>query len=194
MIIHTLKVGQINTNCYLIEDEASKECLVVDPGGDAEKIIRAIENHHLKPTAIVVTHGHYDHVGANLILKGTYHLPIMMDPADLFGLRLTDSPAPDKTLKEDDEIRVGSLSFRVIACPGHTPGGISLYSQEEKTIFTGDTLFNGTYGRIDLPGSSPEAMVFSLKKLLALPPETKVYPGHGRPTTIGDEQDLLLEI
>lgn len=194
MIIHTLRVGPIATNCYLIEDEASQECLVVDPGDEAAAIIKLIEANHLKPTALVITHGHWDHVGANKQLKEKYNLPIMMNRADLFGIKMTDSPPPDKDLIEDDEIKVGGLGFKVIQNPGHTPGGISLYSKEEKVIFTGDTLFNGTYGRVDLPGSSPEAMVFSLKKLLALPPETKVYPGHGRPTTIGGEKNLLLEI
>jgi hydroxyacylglutathione hydrolase len=194
MLIHTLRVGPIATNCYLVEDGTSKECLVIDPGGDADAIIQLLEARHLKPAAIVITHGHYDHVGANLILKERYGLPVLMSRADLFGLKPTDSPAPDRDLAEGDEIKVGSINFKVIRNPGHSPGGVSLYSQAEKVIFTGDTLFNGTYGRVDLPGSSPAEMVFSLKKLLALPPETKVYPGHGRPTTIGDEQDLLLGI
>jgi hydroxyacylglutathione hydrolase len=194
MLIHTLKVGPIGTNCYLAEDEASKACLIVDPGDEAEAIIELIGKNKLKPAAIVITHGHWDHVGANQELKATYHLPIMMNQADLFGLKITDSPTPDKNLKENDEVKAGGLIFKVMQTPGHSPGGISLYSKEEKVIFTGDTLFKETYGRVDLPGSSPEAMVFSLKKLLALPPETKVYPGHGRPTTIGDEQNLLLGI
>ena len=192
MIIHTLKVGPISTNCYLIEDENSKACLIVDPGDEAEAIIKLIEKHQLKPTAIVITHGHWDHVGANLTLKERYHLSIMMNRADLAGIKMTDSPAPDQDLIEGDKIKVGGISFQVLQTPGHSPGGIALYSKEEKVIFTGDTLFKETYGRVDLPGSSPEAMVFSLKKLLALPHETKVYPGHGRPTTIGAEQNLLL--
>ena len=118
----------------------------------------------------------------------------MMNEDDLFGLKITDSPAPDQSLKENDEVKAGGLTFKVLQTPGHSPGGISLYSKEEQVIFTGDTLFKETYGRVDLPGSSPEAMVFSLKKLLALPHATKVYPGHGRPTTIGGEQNLLLGI
>jgi hydroxyacylglutathione hydrolase len=194
MLIHTLRVGPIGTNCYLVVDEATQACLIVDPGDEAAKIVKLIEAEHLKPTAIVITHGHWDHVGANKILKEKYQLPIMMNRADLFGIAITDSPAPDRDLKEGEIINVGRLGFQVLANPGHSPGGVSLYSAAEKTIFTGDTLFKETYGRVDLPGSSPEAMVFSLKKLLALPPETKVYPGHGRPTTIGNEQNLLMEI
>ena len=193
MKIHCLKVGPIGTNCYLVEDEATKECLVIDPGDDAGAISRLIEKKHLKPAAIVITHGHWDHVGANKLLKEKYNLPIMMNEEDVFGLKMTDSPAPDKNLKEDDEIKAGGLVFKVMQTPGHSPGGISLYSKEEKVVFTGDTLFYGTFGRVDLPGSFPEAMVFSLKKLLALPRETKVYPGHGKPTTIGAEQNLLME-
>ena len=191
MLIHTLRVGPLATNCYLVEDEAGQECLVIDPGGEAAAIIKLIAERQLKPTAIVITHGHWDHVGANLELKERFGLPILMNRADLFGLKLTDSPAPDQDLVEGGEIKVGGLCFKVLQNPGHSPGGISLYSAEEKVIFTGDTLFYGTYGRVDLPGSSPEAMALSLQKLLALPPETKVYPGHGRPTTIGDEQNLL---
>jgi len=194
MLIHTLRVGPINTNCYLVEDEPGKECLVIDPGDDAAEIVKLIEERHLKPAAIVITHGHFDHVGANRELKEKYGLPILMNRADLFGIKQTDSPAPDQDLVEGEAIRVGGLSFKVLQNPGHSPGGISLYSAQEKVIFTGDTLFYGTYGRVDLPGSSPAAMALSLKKLLALPPETNVYPGHGRPTTIGDEQNLLLEI
>lgn len=192
MLIHNLRVGPIGTNCYLVEDEASKECLIIDPGDYPGVILKTIEEKKLKPAAIVITHGHWDHVGANKKLKEKYHLPIMMNEADLFGLKITDSPAPDRGLNENDEIKVGGLTFKVLQTPGHSPGGISLYLEKEKVIFTGDTLFKETYGRVDLPGSSPEAMVFSLKKLLALPHETKVYPGHGRPTTIGAEQNLLI--
>ncbi|MBN3032847.1 MAG: MBL fold metallo-hydrolase [Candidatus Saganbacteria bacterium] len=190
MKIHNLKVGPIDTNCYLVEDETTKECLIIDPGDDAGAISQLIEKKQLKPAAIVITHGHWDHVGANKILKEKYNLPIMMSEEDVFGLKMTDSPAPDQNLKEDDEIKAGGLVFKVLQTPGHSPGGISLYSKEEKVVFTGDTLFKGAYGRVDLPGSSPESMVFSLKKLLALPRETKVYPGHGQTTTIGAEQDL----
>ncbi len=193
MLIHNLRVGPLGTNCYLIEDEASKESLIIDPGDYPEIIIKAIEENKLKPAAIVITHGHWDHVGANQKLKETYRVPIMMNQADLFGLKITDSPAPDQDLKENDEIKIGSLSFKVLQTPGHSPGGISLYSAKEKVIFTGDTLFKETFGRVDLPGSSPEAIVLSLQKLLALPHETVVYPGHGRPTTIGAEQNLLME-
>jgi len=193
MIIHTLRVGPIRTNCYLVEDEKSKECLIIDPGDNAKEIIGAIEKDRLQPTVIVITHGHWDHVGANKKLKAKYGLPIMMNEADLFGLKITDSPAPDHSLKENDAVKAGGLIFKVLQSPGHSPGGIALYSKEEKVVFTGDTLFKETYGRVDLPGSSPEAMVISLRKLLALPHETKVYPGHGKPTTIGNEQNLLLE-
>jgi len=193
MKLHNLRVGPLGTNCYLVEDESTKDCLIIDPGDYPEIIIKTIEEKQLKPTAIVVTHGHWDHVGANKKLKEKYNLPIMMNEADLFGLKITDSPPPDKSLKENDEIKAGGLTFKILQTPGHSPGGISLYSATEKVVFTGDTLFKGTFGRVDLPGSSPEAMVFSLQKLLALPHDTKVYPGHGRPTTIGEEQNLLLE-
>ena len=193
MKLHNLRVGPLGTNCYLVEDESTKDCLIIDPGDSTEIIIKNLEDKGLQPVAIVITHGHWDHVGANKKLKEKYNIPIMMNEADLFGLKITDSPPPDKSLKENDEIKAGGLTFKILQTPGHSPGGISLYSATEKVVFTGDTLFKGTFGRVDLPGSSPEAMVFSLQKLLALPHDTKVYPGHGRPTTIGEEQNLLLE-
>ncbi len=191
MRIHTLIVGPIETNCYIVEDEGSKEAMIIDPGGEAEKIIKHLKNLQLRIRAIVITHGHFDHIGANRKLKEKLNVPILMHENDVFGLVTGDSPPPDSFLKEKDHFDVGDLKFEVIHTPGHTPGGISLYCEKEKVVFTGDTLFAGTWGRTDLPYSSEEEMAKSLKKLLKLPPETKVYPGHGRPTTIGEEQGLL---
>lgn len=187
MKIHVLVVGPIETNCYIVEDEAGREAVIIDPGGEAEKIIGFLEKHPLKIRAIVITHGHFDHIGANQELKNKLKIPILMHESDLFGLAMGDSPPPDRFLKDKDGFEVGGLKFEVIHNPGHTPGGISLYCKKEKVLFSGDTLFAGDYGRTDLPYSSEEDMAVSLKKLLKLPPDTKVYPGHGRPTTIGAE-------
>jgi glyoxylase-like metal-dependent hydrolase (beta-lactamase superfamily II) len=194
MKIHNLRVGPIDTNCYIVEDESSKKALIIDPGEEAEKILSFINKLQLIPLYIVITHGHFDHIGANKKLKETLKIPILMHAGDLFGLSMSDSPPPDRLINDKNHFEVGSLKFEVVHCPGHTPGGISLYCEKDKTIFTGDTLFSGTWGRTDLPHSSEKDMAASLKKLLALPPETKVYPGHGRPTTIGNEQGLLSEI
>lgn len=191
MKIHTVVVGPIDTNCYIVEDEASREAIVIDPGGEAGKITGFLEKHPLRIKAIVITHGHFDHIGANRELKEKTRAPILMHESDVFGLSAGGSPPADRFLKDKDNFEVGGLKFEVIHTPGHTPGGISLYCEKEKVIFSGDTLFAGDYGRTDLPYSSGEDMAGSLKKLLRLPPETKVYPGHGRPTTIGNEQELL---
>ena len=194
MKIHTLVVGPIETNCYIVEDEGSREAIIIDPGEEADNILDHLKNLQLKIKAIIITHGHFDHIGANRKLKEKLHVPILMHERDVFGLVTGNSPPPDSFLKDKDNFEVGGLRFEVIHNPGHTPGGISLYCEKEKVLFSGDTLFAGTWGRTDLPFSSEEDMAISLKKLLKLPPETKVYPGHGRPTTIGAEQALLQEI
>ncbi|MDD5593701.1 MAG: MBL fold metallo-hydrolase [Candidatus Margulisbacteria bacterium] len=194
MIIHTIKVGAMATNCYLVEDEATKKALVIDPGDDADKILKAISENKLIADQILITHGHYDHVEAVIPLKAALRAAVMISQSDLFGGKGADIVQPDIFIKENDRVKVGDLVLTVIECPGHTPGGVSLYSKEEKVIFTGDTLFARTWGRTDLPYSSEEAMKTSLKKLLSLPPDTRVYPGHGRSTTIGEEQGLLAEI
>jgi hydroxyacylglutathione hydrolase len=191
MKIHTLVVGPIQTNCYIVEDGSSHEAAVIDPGGEAKKIIGFIREHELKVTAIIITHGHFDHVGANQKLKDETGAPILVHPADDFFLPLSDSPLADRHLQDGDSIAAGSIPFRVIHTPGHTPGGICLYSEKEKILFSGDTLFGGTYGRTDLPYSSQENMLRSLERLYSLPPETAVYPGHGRPTTIKVEKELF---
>jgi len=194
MKIHTLKVGVIRTNCYIVEDEKTKSAIVIDPGDDADEIYKTIQENKLQIKYIVITHGHFDHITGNLELKKLLNVPILAHKADLFAYSLTDSPLPDRYLEDGDAVAFGDLSFNVIHNPGHSPGGISLYCEKEKVIFTGDTLFLDTYGRVDLPHSSPKEMETSLKKLLSLPPETKGYPGHGDPTTIGDEIRLLEEI
>jgi len=191
MKIHVLVVGPIQTNCYIIEDEASREAIVIDPGGEARKISDYIKEHKLKVEHIVITHGHFDHVGANQKLKDETGADILINQADDFFLSLSDSPKADRFLKEGDLIKVGEIIFKIIQTPGHTPGGICLYNEGQKVLFSGDTLFNGTYGRTDLPHSSQENMLRSLEKLYALPPETIVYPGHGQPTSIKIEKEMF---
>lgn len=191
MIIIPLVVGVIETNCYIVADEKSKEAMIIDPGDNAPLILKALKQADLKPNAIVITHGHFDHMGGNKVLKEKLGTPILMHENDKFGLTTTDSPPPDRWLQDGEILTIGELAFKVIHNPGHSPGSLSLYCEGEKTLFSGDTLFFGTYGRVDLPLSSEEAMHLSLQKLLKLPGDTKVYPGHGRSTTIQAEQDLL---
>ena len=188
MIVHAVRVGPIGTNCYLVEDETTKETLIVDPGDEAEKILDVIKKNGLKPRYIVNTHGHFDHVTGNLKLKEKTGAPVLSHELDAFLIALTLPLPPDNFLKDGDRLKVGRLTFTVIHTPGHTPGGICLYCEKEKTLFSGDTLFYGTTGRTDLPYASEKDMGISFKKLLTLPDETKVYPGHGQPTTIGQEK------
>lgn len=163
MKIHTVKVGELKTNCYIVEDEASKTAFIVDPGGEADKILTVLRENKLSVKGIVITHDHFDHVGALAEIE-----------------KATGAKAATAV-----------PGFEVLCTPGHTKDGLCLYSKKEKVLFSGDTLFFGTWGRTDLPGSSAEEMKASLKRLLALPPKTKVYPGHGKPTTIGAEANLL---
>ncbi len=192
MLIHTLPVGELETNCYLVEDEKSREVLIIDPGDEAPKILKVLRERKLKPLYIINTHGHPDHASGNLELKEKIQIPILIHEFDASMLSFIGSPKADRFLKDGDQINLGGLTFKVLHTPGHTPGSISLYSEVEKVLFSGDTLFAGGIGRIDLPYSSPKDMAPSLKKLLSLPPETKVYPGHGGTTTIGEERKQFL--
>jgi|SRR3989339_45732 len=192
MKVHTLVVGPIDTNCYLVEDEASRECLIIDPGDEAETIIESIGQQQLLPKMIVNTHGHFDHVTANLVLKDRYHVPIMFHDKDSFLVNLTIPVKADKYLVDGDVLSIGPLNFKVIHTPGHSPGGICLFEAAQGVLFSGDTLFFNTCGRTDFPYCSPGEMGKSLEKLVALPADTLVYPGHGRPTKIAEERGWIL--
>lgn len=179
--IRSIKVGSLQTNCYIV---SNVETWVIDPGFEVEKILKEIAG--LKVKAVLLTHGHYDHVTSAFELKA----PVWIGEKDEDMMVFSTKRKADRLLKDGE--RIGD--FKVISTSGHTPGGLCLYNEKEKVVFTGDTMFAGDYGRTDLPGSSETEMITSLKKLLKLPPETKVFPGHGGPTTIGDEQNLLQSI
>jgi hydroxyacylglutathione hydrolase len=189
--IHRLKVGPIRTNCYIVEDERTKKALVIDAGGEPEQILDLLKKNGLRLELIIATHGHWDHLEGVRLLKEKSGARFLMHQADLFGLKTTNTPQPDGFLNDQAKVECGTLNFAVIHTPGHSPGGICLYNEKEKALFSGDTLFQSTYGRVDLPYSDEAAMVDSLKRLLKLPPATTVHPGHGNPTTIGDEQNVL---
>ena len=179
MIIKTIKVGSLQTNCYVIVDEKTGEAVVIDPGDEAAKILPAVEG--LKVRHIIVTHGHPDHFGAIDEVKKATGAPLLMHGGDEWFL------VPDRVLKEGDEIRFGELSLKVMHTPGHSPGGICLY--REGHLFSGDTLFAEAHGRVDIPGASAAAMRESLKRLSRLPDDTIVYPGHDETTTIQREKE-----
>lgn len=193
-------VGPLETNCYLFYCSKTRECAVIDPGAEAEKIFEAISSLNLKPIIILNTHGHVDHTGANLDLKERYQVPIAIHPGDLplleeylqleFGLMLgaRPAPAPDRLLADGEKIVIGETFLQVIHSPGHSPGSVCFYA--DHLLFAGDTLFCGGVGRTDLPGGSWKDLAHSLKaRVMILPDETVVLPGHGPKTTIGEERE-----
>ncbi len=195
MHVESLTVSMFATNCHLVSCIKTAETVVIDPGADAKRISAAIKKRNLKLRYIINTHGHIDHIGANGGLKEEYKVPILLHEKDLqlynnpgfgLGLVLRKQPQPERFVAEGDEIHFGTLSLKVIETPGHTVGGICLIA--DSAVFCGDTLFAGSIGRTDLAGGSFEQLMKSIHdKLLVLPPETAVYPGHGPKTTIGAE-------
>jgi glyoxylase-like metal-dependent hydrolase (beta-lactamase superfamily II) len=193
-------VGPLETNCYLFFCPETKQCAIIDPGAEAEKIFEAISFLSLKQVIILNTHGHVDHTGANLDLKERYQIPIALHPGDLplleeylqleFELMLGARPAPnpDRLLTDGEKISVGRSVLQVIHSPGHSPGSVCFYT--DHLLFAGDTLFSGGVGRTDLPGGSWKDLAHSLKaRVMTLPDETVVLPGHGPKTTIGEERE-----
>jgi len=179
MQIKTIKVGELRTNCYVVIDEKTQEAVIIDPGDEAQKILAEIKGY--KIDKIIITHGHFDHIGAIDEIKQSLKARVLMHPSDNWDLE------PDVVLSDGDIIQFGGINLKVIHTPGHSPGGICLYTPGH--LFAGDTLFSGTCGRVDLPGSSETMMINSLQKLFNLPADTKVYPGHGNATTIGSEKE-----
>ena len=176
--------------CYIVGCSRTNECAVVDPGGDEDRILQEVKDAGMKITAIIATHGHPDHVCGNRIIKEASGAEIIMHEADeeFFAkpevisyfsmLGLEASPPADRTVKDGDVIHVGEEELQVIHTPGHTPGGICLYCAPD--LITGDSLFVGGIGRTDFPGGSYDELISGIKtKLLVLPGETSVWPGHG---------------
>lgn len=188
MFVKMFTVGMLGTNCFLIGDTESGDAAVIDPGFDRESeartILREIDRNGFTVKYIVNTHGHPDHTGGNQILKEHTKAPILIHEYDAHML---SNPPADRKLREGDLIKVGSVMLRVIHTPGHSKGSIILLGND--VVFSGDTLFAGSIGRYDLPGGSLEDIKNSLKnKLLILPDDLKMYPGHGPVSTIGQEK------
>ncbi len=191
MLIKTLPVGQLETNCYVVTDEATLDCAVIDPGDESNLILDYLEENHLRCGAIFLTHGHYDHVGAVDTVSEETGATVYLNRLDdrderhdpHFPFHL---PANGEYYGDGDSIEIGSLRFEVIATPGHTPGGVSLRCGE--ALFTGDTLFRGSCGRTDLPGGDMEEELRSLRKLCSLEGDYEVYPGHMDSSTLARER------
>ncbi len=193
MLIKTLDVGHFGTNCYIVTDEATLECAIIDPGADGNTIMNYMEQNKLKPRAILLTHAHYDHIVALPQVKEETGVPIYMSKKDV-GLRMAAmdpgfSPPEDTIFCGDgDSIAIGGLRFSVIETPGHTPGGLTF--QCEDALFTGDTLFHGSCGRTDLPGGDIQQELRSLKRLADLSGDYEVYPGHMECSRLSVERNL----
>jgi hydroxyacylglutathione hydrolase len=200
LIVATLPVGMIQTNCYLVGCEETQEGMVIDPGGDPQRILAEVERHGLTIKYVLNTHAHFDHTDANRAIVEATGAPLGLHPlerpllqasggAALFGLQADASPPPDLELHDGDELEVGKLRFQVLHTPGHTPGHVCFYESAEGVLFDGDVLFYRGIGRTDLQGGSWQQLMDSIQRVLfALPDETVVYSGHGPATTIGDEK------
>ena len=201
MLVKMLAVGPFAANCYIVGSSATKQGLIIDPGAEADTILETVQQTGLSISVIVITHAHIDHVGALREVQEKTSAQFAIHEAEkgllLSGpMRMLTSlgispvkspPRPVRTLRDGDRIGVGDLSFEVLHTPGHSAGGICLAGHG--VVFSGDTLFNLGIGRTDFPGMSYERLMKSIReKLLVLPDETIVYPGHGPPTTIGDER------
>jgi hydroxyacylglutathione hydrolase len=202
MIHEILPVGPLQCNCSIIGDESTREAMVIDPGDDIADVQALIQKHNLRVKQIVITHAHIDHVGGAMKLRAATGAPILINENDHGLLQLLDVQAawlgmqdPGKvdvadSLGELDKVQAGSLTANVLHTPGHTEGSICLYFPDQQKLIAGDTLFAGSIGRTDLPGGSFDKIIRSIRgKLLALPDETAVIPGHGPLTTIGEERE-----
>ena len=195
------------TNCYIIQDEETKETMVIDPGGEVHKIGEMLETLHANVKYIVLTHCHGDHMAGVQELKEKYGGKILIHIEDEPGLKQPDVNLADYVglgtvvveadarLNDNDLLHIGNLEFKVLHTPGHTKGGICIYQEDEKILFSGDTIFRGTWGRTDLPTSSFEAIIKSItEKIMTLPEDTIIYPGHGKSTMVKEEEPIYLEL
>ena len=201
MILEMLTVGPFQENCYIIGDEESGVGALVDPGDEAARIVLAVEQTYLEVGSIIVTHAHIDHVGAVAALVDEYTCPVLMhagaEPmlkqlpiqAMMMGLKFGKVPAVDHHIDDEEVLEVGGLRLRSLYTPGHAPGHLAFYVEEQGLVVSGDALFAGSVGRVDLPGGSMEVLMRSIEeRLMTLPDETTVYPGHGPQTEIGNER------
>lgn len=208
MILETMIVGPLEVNCYLLAQAPKHDAVVIDPGGDGEMILRKLQEHRVNLKYILNTHGHFDHVGANELLKKATGAKILIHAKDaplltaadkharFFGMMVKPSPPADETFAHGDQITVGDYRLQVLSTPGHSDGGVCFAM--DRLLFTGDTLFAGSIGRTDLPGGSfREIMISIQEKILPLGNHITIYPGHGPRSTLAKEKQtnpFLLEL
>ena len=204
MILKTLAVGQLQTNCYVIGDEGTLDAAIIDPGGHATEILRAVKG--LRVQYVINTHAHFDHILHNgrvleALARTQEALPqLVLHPDEVgllgigggaawFGLSSAPSPQPDRLVKDGDMLSMGALSLQILHTPGHSPGSISVHCAAAKALFVGDVIFREGVGRTDLPGGDWAALMDSIcKRLFTFPDDTRLYPGHGPSTTVGHEK------
>jgi glyoxylase-like metal-dependent hydrolase (beta-lactamase superfamily II) len=200
MKIEYYVVGIVGTNCYFAIHPDTKECLIIDPGDQGEQLAEKIKSEGLSPKAILLTHGHFDHIMGVEALRQEFSIPVYVHEADQDLLENPDlnsgsmigrsvSVTADHMVKDGEILNLAGFKIQVLHTPGHTPGGVCYYFPEEEIVFSGDTLFCDSVGRTDLPGGSASDLVRSIReKVFSLPDLTLVYPGHGEPTKIGYEK------
>lgn len=198
--IRTLSLGPIGTNCYLVADKTTKAAMVIDPGDEAGRVLAEIEKNAWKVAYVLLTHTHFDHIGAVREVVEATKAPLALHPnelplyrsgggAALFGLPRRAYPEPDLLLEPGQTIAVGALNVEVLFVPGHTPGHVAFYCAQAQAVFSGDVLFQDGIGRTDLPGGNYATLMRSIREVLfKLPDETTVYSGHGPATTLGAEK------
>jgi glyoxylase-like metal-dependent hydrolase (beta-lactamase superfamily II) len=202
MIHKIIPVGPLQCNCSIVGDETTREAMVIDPGDDIDAVLAILGDHRLQVKQIIITHAHIDHVGGAMKLRAATGAPILLNQNDYDLLKMLDvqaawlsMPTPgavtiDAGIADGDVVRAGSLRASVMHTPGHTEGSVCLYFPAEKLLLAGDTLFARSIGRTDLPGGSFEKIMRSLfDRVMALPDDTLVIPGHGPKTTIGEERE-----
>jgi glyoxylase-like metal-dependent hydrolase (beta-lactamase superfamily II) len=201
MILEKMEVGPLGANCFVLGCATTHEGVVVDPGGDLDRVEETVKRHGLKIRYILNTHGHFDHVGGNLKAVTAFGAPLLIHKNDapmldraaevarMYGMKGENSPEPDEFLTDGMELSFGTHRIKVLHTPGHTQGGCCLYLEAEHKVITGDTLFADSIGRTDLPGGSHEQLLTSIRTaLFTLPDDVTAYPGHGPETTIGHEK------
>ncbi len=214
-MIVQLPIGILQSNCYLVYDEVGREGIIADPGANAAALLKEIKQRDLQIRYILNTHGHFDHIIGNAQLVAELNVPLGIHPDDqsllskgggaaYFGMGSVNSPSATLALTDGFTLQIGKLNLQVIHTPGHTPGSVCFFVSEDTdvvrppsgptdvssphSLITGDTLFAGSVGRTDLPGGNAQTLTKSLNRLLALPPETRIYPGHGPTSTLAQEQ------